>query len=296
MAVRSNLLHRISAAAVFGPLFLVLFWVGGIPLLIGVCAVAALGTWEYCRMQKNRGLHPWTGVGVAASLVWCLWLHWFEERLWPIPAVVILFVLLTLALGQRAGRFRIADAEATFVGTCYVGLLPAFALLVRNYSGFRSGETGAAWFAVLVLLGIWGTDILAYFGASLGQATSFPEDQPGQDGRGFRGWNRRSSRGYVRWRPRLDVVRASGGDRTGNRGGTQRVLGRSGRVDDQEERGGQGRLGPDSRTRRRAGQIRQFSVRVPLRCIFTCSSCISPPCIPGTLRVRSPVDRNGTWV
>lgn len=188
MAVRSNLLHRISAAAVFGPLFLVLFWVGGIPLLIGVSAVAALGTWEYCQMQKNRGLHPWTGVGVAASLVWCVWLHWFDVRLWPIPAVVTLIVLLTLALGQREGRFRLADAEATFVGTCYIGLLPAFALLVRNDSGFRSGETGAAWFAVLVLLGIWGTDILAYFAGRLwGKRHPFPKISPGKTSAGFAG-------------------------------------------------------------------------------------------------------------
>ena len=188
MAARSNLLHRISAAAVFGPLFLVLFWVGGIPLLIGVCALAAIGTWEFCQMQKKRGLHPWTGVGVAASLVWCLWLNWFGERFWPIPPVAILLVLLTLALRQRAGRFRLADAEATLVGTCYIGLLAGFALLVRSYSGFLSGETGAARFAVLVLLGIWGTDILAYFSGRLwGKRHPFPRISPGKTGAGFAG-------------------------------------------------------------------------------------------------------------
>ena len=186
MAVQSNLLHRISAAAVFGPLFLVLFWVGGIPLLIGVCAVAARGTWEYCQMQKRRGLHPWTGVGVAASLAWCLWLNGFGERLWLIPAVVILLVLLTLALGQREGRFRLADAEATFVGTSYAGFLSAFALLVRNDSGFDTAEAGAASFAVLVLLGIWGTDIFAYVAGRLwGKRRPFPRISPGKTVAGF---------------------------------------------------------------------------------------------------------------
>ena len=188
MAVQSNLFHRILAAAVFGPLFLVLFWLGGIPLLIGVCLVAAGGTWEYCQMQKKRGLHPWTGVGVAASSVWCLWLNWFGERFWLIPATVILLVLLTLALGQREGRFRLADAEATFVGTCYIGLLSAFALLVRNYSGFETAEAGAAWFAIVVLLGIWGTDILAYFAGRLwGKRHPFPLISPGKTGAGFAG-------------------------------------------------------------------------------------------------------------
>lgn len=188
MAVQSNLFHRISAAAVFGPLFLVLFWVGGIPLLIGVCAVAACGTWEYCQMQKKRGLHPWTGVGIAASLIWCLWLNGFGDRLWPVPAVVILLVLLTLALGSREGRFRLADSEATFVGTCYVGLLSGFALLVRNYPGFEPAEAGARWFAVLVLLGIWSTDIFAYAAGRLwGKRRPFPRISPRKTGAGFAG-------------------------------------------------------------------------------------------------------------
>ena len=188
LAVQSNLFHRILAAAVFGPLFLVLFWLGGIPLLIGVCLVAAGGTWEYCQMQKKRGLHPWTGVGVVASSVWCLWLNWFGERFWLIPATVTLLVLLTLALGQREGRFRLADAEATFVGTCYIGLLSAFALLVRNYSGFETAEAGAAWFAIVVLLGIWATDILAYFAGRLwGKRHPFPLISPAKTGAGFAG-------------------------------------------------------------------------------------------------------------
>ncbi|MDE2888507.1 MAG: phosphatidate cytidylyltransferase [Gemmatimonadota bacterium] len=188
MAVQSNLFHRVSAAAVFGPLFLVLFWFGGIPLLIGVCAVAARGTWEYCQMQKKRGLHPWTGIGVAASLVWCLWLNWFGDRLWLVPSVVILLVLLTLSMGSRNGQFRLADAEATFIGTCYVGLLSAFAMLVRNYSGFEPAEAGARWFAVLVLLGIWSTDIFAYFaGRFWGKRHPFPRISPGKTGAGFAG-------------------------------------------------------------------------------------------------------------
>lgn len=188
MAVQSNLFHRVSAAAVFGPLFLVLFWVGGIPLLIGVCAVAAGGTWEYCQMQKKRGLQPWTGVGVAASLVWCLWLNWFGDRFWLVPLVVILLVLITLATGNRDGRFRLADAETTFVGTCYVGLLPAFALLVRNFSGLEPAESGARWFAVLVLLGIWSTDIFAYFAGRLwGKRHPFPRISPRKTGAGFAG-------------------------------------------------------------------------------------------------------------
>ena len=139
-------------------------------------------------MQKKRGLHPWTEVGVVASLVWCLWLNYFGERFWLFPATVNLLVLLTLALTRREGRFRLADAETTFVGACYIGLLSAFALLVRNYAGFEAAETGAAGFAVVVILGIWGADILAYFaGRFWGKRHPFPHISPGKTGAGFVG-------------------------------------------------------------------------------------------------------------
>jgi len=91
-------------------------------------------------------------------------------------------------MGSRNGQFRLADAEATFIGTCYVGLLSAFALLVRNYSGFEPAEAGARWFAVLVLLGIWSTDIFAYFaGRFWGKRHPFPRISPGKTGAGFAG-------------------------------------------------------------------------------------------------------------
>ncbi len=188
MEARSNLTRRVLTAAVFGPLLLFLFWVGGRPLLVGLWVVVGTGTWEYYRMQKQKGLQPWTRFGIAASLAWCLWVHWHGNGSLLFPLVGLLLVLLVLSLGRREEKFRLDDAAATLMGVLYVGFLGSFALLVRNFSGAGMSEDGAAAFAVLVLLGIWATDIAAYFaGRFFGRRRPFPHISPGKTTAGFIG-------------------------------------------------------------------------------------------------------------
>ena len=184
----SNLIQRVLVAAVFGPVLLVLFWFGGIPLLLGLCVVVGGGTWEFCRMQEQKGLQPWTWFGIAASLTWCFWMYRFGDRDLLFPLAGCLLPLLVLAMGRREAGFRLSDAGATLTGVLYVGFLGGFALLVRNFSGVERSENGAAALAVLILLGIWATDTAAYFlGRWLGRRHPFPQLSPGKTGAGFAG-------------------------------------------------------------------------------------------------------------
>ena len=189
MVARSNLTQRVLAAAVFGPVLLVLFWIGGFPLLVGLSGVVGAGTWEYYRMQEQKGLHPWTRFGVAASLAWCVWVYEFGSASLLFPLAGLVLCLLVLALGRGdTGGFRLGDAGATLMGVLYVGFLGSFALLVRNFSKAEMSEGGAAALAVLILIGIWAADIAAYFcGRFLGRRHPFPHLSPGKTGAGFVG-------------------------------------------------------------------------------------------------------------
>ena len=193
MAAVSNLTRRVLSAAVFGPLFLVLFWAGGLPLLVGLCVVVGIGAREFYRLQQQKGLQPWMRFGIAASLAWCLGVYGFEVYgfradflLFPLAGLTL--SVLTLALCRREGAFRLADAGATLIGVLYVGFLGSFALRVRNFSGAEMSESGTAKVAVLVLLGIWATDVVAYFaGCLFGRRHPFPQISPGKTGAGFIG-------------------------------------------------------------------------------------------------------------
>ncbi|MDE2953180.1 MAG: phosphatidate cytidylyltransferase, partial [Gemmatimonadota bacterium] len=65
---KSNLIQRVLAAAVFGPVLVVLFWLGDYWLFIMWCGVVSIGTWEFYRMLSQKGLQPWTGFGIVISL------------------------------------------------------------------------------------------------------------------------------------------------------------------------------------------------------------------------------------
>ncbi len=186
--VVSNLTQRVIVVAVFGPVFVALFWFGGLPLLIGLCAVLGLATWEYDRIQRHKGLHPWTWIGVAASLVCCLWVYRFGTDHLGILLLAFVLAALCLSLGRRDEEFRVGDASATLMGVLYTGLLGSFALLVRGASWNDPSQVAGRSTALVVLTGIWGTDIGAYFaGRFLGKRHPFPKISPKKTGAGLVG-------------------------------------------------------------------------------------------------------------
>ena len=188
MSAPSNLARRVLAAAIFGPLFLVLFWLGNGALLVGLWSVVGLGTWEYCRLQRCKGLHPWTRFGIVASLAWCLWIYSFGARFLIYPALGLVLATLLLSLWKRGDRFRVADGTATLAGVLYVGFLGSFAMLVRNLPGVEGVEAWSRGIALLVLVGIWVTDIASYFaGSTFGRWHPLPGISPGKTEAGFIG-------------------------------------------------------------------------------------------------------------
>ena len=180
----SNLVQRVLAAVVFGPVLLALFWFGGYPLLVGVCAVVAVGTWEFYRMLAQKGLQPWVRFGIFSALIWCL--AAFTLGLDAFPLFFTALLLISLVGSLCTPDDRLLNAGGTLLGVIYVGFLGSFVLLIRNTVLNDASEQGA--FAVLILLGIWANDIMAYFsGRWFGKKHPFPTISPGKTEAGFIG-------------------------------------------------------------------------------------------------------------
>ncbi len=188
MSAPSNLARRVLVAVIFGPLFLALFWLGNGALLVGLWSVVGVGTWEFCRLQRCKGLHPWTRFGIVASLAWCLWVYTYGARILVYPMLCLMLATLVLSLSRRGERFRIADGAATLTGVLYVGFLGSFAMQVRNLPGIEGAEDWSRGIAVVVLVGIWATDIASYFaGSAFGRWHPLPDISPGKTEAGFIG-------------------------------------------------------------------------------------------------------------
>ena len=182
----TNLTQRMAVGAVFGPLILGVFWVGGLALLVVLCVLVGGGTLEFYRMQQEKGLRPWVILGVAASLLWCGAVYLYGVNPLTIPlGVLIGLIVLT---GSGFGGQVVANIESTLVGILYVGVLASFAYEVRSgsFDGITPNETAA--FSILILVSIWISDIPGYFaGRAFGRHHPFPNISPGKTEAGYIG-------------------------------------------------------------------------------------------------------------
>ena len=95
-------------------------------------------------MEKQKGLHPWTWLGIAASLVWCLVILRYQSELLFVVLGTLLVLCFSPTLVQRLEMVGIRHAVSTMRGFLYVGFLGSFAYLVRNFPDFEGSELGAA--------------------------------------------------------------------------------------------------------------------------------------------------------
>ena len=185
---KSNLIQRVLAAAVFGPVLVVLFWLGDYWLFILWCGVVSIGTWEFYRMLSQKGLHPWTGFGIVISLSWCVVAFVIEQTAFAFLFffLVLLLLMFSVALFRDTTGYRLLNAGGTLLGVLYVGFLGSFVLIVRNSLPFGASEQGQV--AVLILLGIWANDTMAYFfGRWFGRWHPFPTISAAKTEAGFIG-------------------------------------------------------------------------------------------------------------
>ena len=184
----SNLIQRVVAAAIFGPILVVLFWLGGYWLFGAWCGVLSLGAWEYYRMLSRKGLQPWTGFGIVAALSWCAVAFVFGANAFAFFFAVLFLLMLSMALFRNTVGRRLLAAGGTLLGVIYVGFLGSFVFLVRNTLPIGASEHEKGVFAVLIVMGIWASDVMAYFfGRWFGRRRPFPTISPNKTVAGFIG-------------------------------------------------------------------------------------------------------------
>lgn len=174
----SELPRRLAVAAIGIPIVVIVAWLGGVVMAVGLGLLAAGGVWEFGGMFTTRGdrFVIRTAMLGAAALPFVVW------STGPEGAALLLTVQLlavtaiaALRIPPEDGPFR---AAALSFGACvYVGGLLSYAMLLRETLTDDQG-LGTALF--LLPVGItWLADTAAYFaGRALGRRPLAPIISP----------------------------------------------------------------------------------------------------------------------
>ncbi len=186
----SNLIRRVSFAAVAIPLALALVWLGGWPMVTVVALISALGTRELFDLASRHEMHAQRALGIGTSALLPVLVYLVLSRVdaqaaatiwWPYASAVWLIVLLTWALIARNPSSKpLAAVAVTAFAVLYAGALPAFFIDIRHSAhGLRS--FAGTWLLFYPLVVIWICDTAAMFGGrAIGGAKLAPTVSPGK--------------------------------------------------------------------------------------------------------------------
>ncbi len=173
-----DLAKRVAVALVGIPIVIGMAYLGGHWLAAFLAAFAAVAAWEFCAMNRSRGVasFPWVASAGALALVLLASSAGLEE-------FVVWAVLLGLAVGTpvvllapQSSKPAVA-ASVTFFAALYTGGLLAFAVWLRAIGG------GTGWRGVGILFlpiaVTWVGDSAAYFvGRAIGRHKLAPAISP----------------------------------------------------------------------------------------------------------------------
>lgn len=174
----SSLPVRIATGVLYGVVLLGVTYFGGeLALAVLMAVLGALAVAELYRMtrRERRPAAEFCGfVAVAAMPV--------AAYLWGLPAlfsVVTALVVASLIWHVYFVNMRISDTAIVVFGAAYIGFALSHFVLVRSL------DDGMV-LALAVLIGVWASDVLAYFvGSLIGSHKLAPRISPKKSWEGF---------------------------------------------------------------------------------------------------------------
>lgn len=152
------------------PLVVLAVWHGGVPLLLLIGILIALGIKEMMQILAKLGLNPLLWLAVAGGLILLSGAYLYSDG-YPGPTITIILFLHLIATVTFYPRYSLLDGAGTLMATLYVGLLTYLYLL-------RSLPDGWIWL-IFMLACTWSCDTAAYFvGSAFGKRKIAPVLSP----------------------------------------------------------------------------------------------------------------------
>lgn len=168
---------RILVAIFLIPLALFALTFGGVPLMIAFFSVASLGSYEYLKMMRNKGIqigYHWIGLSSLSYILLLAFPEFESLVLWA-----ILLIGLLEALAGWSGEHSIPKLFAALFGLVYTAVLPAFTVRI----GLQYPQEKIL---LALILMIWIVDSIAYFvGMKFGKNRNITAVSPRKSAEGF---------------------------------------------------------------------------------------------------------------
>lgn len=169
---------RVISAAVLVFVVAVPAYFGGWPFLTLIALIAALGTWEYCKLLRAGGYHLVTPLAIALSVLFVAQAQWPE--LLPLSLLLTATVIGTLlvSLWHKSPQ-PLSDWALLLAGVLYVGWL------LSRFVRLRAEPQGLPWLMLAALM-VWAADVFAYFGGrAFGRHAWWPRHSPKKSWEGY---------------------------------------------------------------------------------------------------------------
>lgn len=164
----SNLVLRVTTAAIGIPIVLAVNYLGGGTFGVAVGAIAAIGCVEIYGLFRQTAFVPARSLGVPVAIAFAVLpqLKRGADEGWIglLMALVAAGGVYLLMPGSDAQR--LLNWSLTVLGAVYVGLMLGHLTVLRGWSN-------GAWWVVLVFLITWGYDTGAYFSGRMFGARPF---------------------------------------------------------------------------------------------------------------------------
>lgn len=184
--ISKNLIQRLIVAAIFIPLLLYVFQLGGVPFLVFVEAVIVLSVWEFFTLTKIK-LYWWQKFLLIALAIFPPISNQYFEGRYLLESLLATMFLTTLphtftkSLGEISRSIGLS-----FFGVLYLTLGLNSLILIRS-GDVVAPELAGGWI-IFLFAAIWIIDTAAYYvGVQLGKHKLSPAISPNKTVQGFAG-------------------------------------------------------------------------------------------------------------
>jgi phosphatidate cytidylyltransferase len=176
----SSLLIRALGTLIYGFVFVWLVITGGLPLLVALVILSAIGAYEFYRLARQAGHHPLYAIGIVSASIFSVSAYFnfgfFSQAFTAVVVLTFFWVGLRNLFQQKSNgdsnQPLFLDWSYTLLGALYSGAFLAHAMLIRN---LPNGSD----LLLLVIFGAATCDSASYLiGKNLGKRPFFQRISP----------------------------------------------------------------------------------------------------------------------